>query len=845
MNAVFTFRRRIRLLILLAFCGLLNSISAQDHFDFTYTGRDSLLSDGWDFTGLTSSGYSRNTEQITGAIISYSQQLHPGVLRIPVDIGDLWEGINNTRNTLFRDLPPAWTSIRLKIASFNPSESNQQATLVAYQDDDNYVQISRTFEVFNRIMFTNEAGGIAVNLNSVDENATANIYLRLDRNTETETITSYYSLDGTKWTQVGTVVHPLINPRLAIEVGASPGGFPEADFAWAEVSIQPLPPVTDELHAHPASIVFKAAPGENETETRSIFIFSSSGNIIEWKQSADVSWLIADTRNGVTDGKLKVSVNPSGLAPGIYHGNITIESLQSTTGSIVIPVSLIVNPDMPVKITAWKDGIEGAMSISVDDGQPSGFNELNNNGFKGTYVTNGSIPPPFYTAYYNSGMELGSHLVSHPCNAVSDNVLRSVEIQPNITNLSLYTPVPLNKIISLVWPCGFTNYREQAVASEFFLSARGYNINQLEDSSPENLMNLKSYNSHEHPPFPPADLKTLVDSAILRKKWFNLVLHNMTNDDGAINYAKSKNIWVTSIGSVIKYILQRDRIIFSDYGKSADKITFNVSRLSISPSLSRDFEQSFGPEDVVTMQIDIDDDRLVGSVLINGEINPFQTKLTDGNRVLLTNIRPQPGLSRSVEVNYRSEPAVQVRVSSNSLNFNTVINRNPENQLLLIEAPVSETVRWNASVAGQGKNWRLNMTPNSGVLNDTLLISIASKGLPIGNYQKLITITSPDDKFYPFDIDVNLSVNPAILHQNYPNPFNSYTWIEYDLPEEGPVTLEIFNSRGQKSFTVLSSYQMPGNYKLMWDARNFPSGIYLMLIRTKNFSETIKMALMK
>ena len=118
------------------------------------------------------------------------------------------------------------------------------------------------------------------------------------------------------------------------------------------------------------------------------------------------------------------------------------------------------------------------------------------------YVMNGSTPPSFYTDYYNAGMELGSHLVNHPCNPVSDEVLKSVEIQPNITNLSTYTPIPLNKIISLVWPCGYTNYREQAVASEYFLSARGYNINQLEDATPENFMNLKSYNSHEHHPFP-------------------------------------------------------------------------------------------------------------------------------------------------------------------------------------------------------------------------------------------------------------------------------------------------------------------------------------------------------
>ena len=106
----------------------------------------------------------------------------------------------------------------------------------------------------------------------------------------------------------------------------------------------------------------------------------------------------------------------------------------------------------------------------------------------------------------------------------------------------------------------------------------------LEDPEPENLMNLKSYNSHEHTPLPPSDLKTLVDSAVLKNKWFNLVLHNLTNDDGAINYSRSKNIWVAPIGTVIKYILQRERFIFGEYSESSAGIKFNVSRLPVPSS---------------------------------------------------------------------------------------------------------------------------------------------------------------------------------------------------------------------------------------------------------------------
>ena len=120
---------------------------------------------------------------------------------------------------------------------------------------------------------------------------------------------------------------------------------------------------------------FNTAMGKLPDYSRSIFIFAASGEIIGWKQTTDVPWLTGDRKSGVTDGILKMSIDTTGISPGIYHGNITIESPSSTSAPITIPVSLIVNPDSRVEITTWKDGKDGAFSVSVDDGQPSGYNE--------------------------------------------------------------------------------------------------------------------------------------------------------------------------------------------------------------------------------------------------------------------------------------------------------------------------------------------------------------------------------------------------------------------------------------------------------------------------------------
>jgi gliding motility-associated-like protein len=669
----FKSKHSIHLLILVIACGVVNTVSAQDHFDFNYPDRAGMIQAGWDFVALTPSGSPRNTEQMTGAIVSYDQEAHPGVVRIPADVGDLSGGANNTRNTIFRDLPARWTSIRIKIASFAPSQNYQQAGLAVYQDDNNYLQFTRRFDGNNCIKLLKEVAGTSANVNTINLSTTTNLYLRLDRDPSTEYIAAYYSLDGSYWNYIASTTYALNNPRFAIVTGASPSGFPNADIAWAEMSYQ-APVSGDVLFAHPRELVFNALEGNSLPDIRSIFLSSGQGGILDWNLTTDASWLTPNLQNGVTDDILKVGVNTGGMSSGIYHGNIVLESPESSGEPVIIPVTLIINPDVPVRVTTWKNGRDAAMSVSVDDSQPSGFDALQANGFKGTYVLQGVTPPSYFADYYNAGMELGSHTVHHYCETVTNDVLRTSEIEPNISALCTKTPQPCKDVITLVWPCGYTNYREQTIASDYFICARGYMINKFEDSAPENFMNLKSYNSHEHPPFPPADFKTLVDQAVTQHKWYNLVLHDLSNDDGAITYASTKNIWVASVGTVTKYILQRERFILTDFNESTTAVTYNVSRLPIASSAIKNFELAFGSNDSTTIQVDIDDSKTVENVFINGGINHYQIKSLSGNLVLLTNVKLESSTTKTIEVRYVDPVKIHLSIAGITAN-NKVYDR--------------------------------------------------------------------------------------------------------------------------------------------------------------------------
>ena len=88
------------------------------------------------------------------------------------------------------------------------------------------------------------------------------------------------------------------------------------------------------------------------------------------------------------------------------------------------------------------------------------------------------------------------------------------------------------------------------------------------------------------------------------------------------------------------------------------------------------------------------------------------------------------------------------------------------------------------------------------------------------------------------------------ISQNTPNPFNSNTAIQYGLPEEAEVHIEVTNLLGQKIATLVDENQSAGYKRLVWDGRDdmgreMPSGVYFYSIRANSFSDKKRAILMK
>lgn len=91
----------------------------------------------------------------------------------------------------------------------------------------------------------------------------------------------------------------------------------------------------------------------------------------------------------------------------------------------------------------------------------------------------------------------------------------------------------------------------------------------------------------------------------------------------------------------------------------------------------------------------------------------------------------------------------------------------------------------------------------------------------------------------------NIVTNDYLLYQNYPNPFNPVTQIRYNLPEDGFVTLKVFDILGKEIANLINEFNQSGTYEINWNASQYPSGIYFYKLETNNFSQVRKMMLLK
>ena len=114
-----------------------------------------------------------------------------------------------------------------------------------------------------------------------------------------------------------------------------------------------------------------------------------------------------------------------------------------------------------------------------------------------------------------------------------------------------------------------------------------------------------------------------------------------------------------------------------------------------------------------------------------------------------------------------------------------------------------------------------------------------------------VCIDSLSQNFYAVTtglyVENNISNIPAEskIISAFPNPFNPSTKIEYELKQSEYIKLSVYNVLGELVEVLEHKYKSPGKYDLIWDASSQTSGIYFIVLATRNYYSTRKIILLK
>ncbi|HRN27772.1 MAG TPA: T9SS type A sorting domain-containing protein, partial [Ignavibacteriaceae bacterium] len=98
---------------------------------------------------------------------------------------------------------------------------------------------------------------------------------------------------------------------------------------------------------------------------------------------------------------------------------------------------------------------------------------------------------------------------------------------------------------------------------------------------------------------------------------------------------------------------------------------------------------------------------------------------------------------------------------------------------------------------------------------------------------------------YSDAVEVEVVPTQYDLSQNYPNPFNPKTTIQFSLPKQTQLKINIYNMLGELVETLAAGTYEAGYHKVTFNASNLPSGTYIYRMESSNFIQVKKMLLIK
>jgi hypothetical protein len=205
---------------------------------------------------------------------------------------------------------------------------------------------------------------------------------------------------------------------------------------------------------------------------------------------------------------------------------------------------------------------------------------------------------------------------------------------------------------------------------------------------------------------------------------------------------------------------------------------------------------------------------------VGGGIRVGQMERTDGTAVVPIVLEKGASGVRATDIEVQLSDAASVKDVQTSAPEGWMSAHNAEDGTLKI------------AMAGE------KALPGGQIATVQLDLSGSDEPFATGTYQ----VNGSDAK----DLTVETIPSEYTLGSNYPNPVKSGTTIDYELKQKSSVTLEVYNTLGQKVATLVDQEKEAGSYSVSWEAgSDLSSGVYFYRMQAGDFTETKRITVVR
>ncbi len=146
-------------------------------------------------------------------------------------------------------------------------------------------------------------------------------------------------------------------------------------------------------------------------------------------------------------------------------------------------------------------------------------------------------------------------------------------------------------------------------------------------------------------------------------------------------------------------------------------------------------------------------------------------------------------------------------------------------------------------------NWqKLGFVKGSGTKLTPSFYEFTDNNLNAGKYYYRIKQIDYNGNFEYFNLAGFVDISNPIkynLAQNYPNPFNPETKISYSVPENGFVSIKVYNILGKEIATLVNENKTAGYYEAKFSGNNLTTGVYFYKLKINEHTFVRSMLLAK